>query len=343
MPRLAIAAVWTPRAGARPRIAPALFLWDARSTRLGGVTEPSAAVAAPAHSVHRVCIPRSTSIAGQLSSPVMRGVGSSKSTGPSGQPTKVGDRREQNECLNAPLLLSKCALLLGPHAWLPRVPHAASRISRTSSRTRWNSSGGARHIVRKVFRKGSRTCGWPPTLGKVWTSISNRISGLDNDPSRDRMDTAEMLADHRIDGRAIRAVGDVDGDLGDVVEARARILQQLSEVAQGEFGLGAGILGATAGADRALAIERRSGLATNEQLRGAGGDHAALPGEVLAVPIGVIVFPVAGDGGSAGCRRQRLGDWRFKIAAIKPYASCRDAHSAIDAARRILARYELKP
>ncbi len=36
-------------------------------------------------------------------------------------------------------------------------------------------------------------------------------------------------------------------------------------------------------------------------------------------------------------------DWRIRIAAIKPYASCRDTHSAVDAARRILARRKLAP
>lgn len=36
-------------------------------------------------------------------------------------------------------------------------------------------------------------------------------------------------------------------------------------------------------------------------------------------------------------------DWRIRIAAIKPYASCRDTHSAVDAVRRILARRPLEP
>lgn len=36
-------------------------------------------------------------------------------------------------------------------------------------------------------------------------------------------------------------------------------------------------------------------------------------------------------------------DWRIRIAAIKPYASCRDTHSAVDAVRRILARCPLQP
>jgi 2-methylcitrate dehydratase PrpD len=36
-------------------------------------------------------------------------------------------------------------------------------------------------------------------------------------------------------------------------------------------------------------------------------------------------------------------DWRIQVAAIKPYASCRDTHSAVDAARRILARHKLSP
>jgi 2-methylcitrate dehydratase PrpD len=36
-------------------------------------------------------------------------------------------------------------------------------------------------------------------------------------------------------------------------------------------------------------------------------------------------------------------DWRIRIAAIKPYASCRDTHAAVDAVRRILARRDLKP
>src|SRR5262245_18300241 len=41
---------------------------------------------------------------------------------------------------------------------------------------------------------------------------------------------------------------------------------------------------------------------------------------------------------------QDLGkDWRIRIAAIKPYASCRDTHSAVDAVRRILARRALQP
>src|SRR5581483_6619603 len=36
-------------------------------------------------------------------------------------------------------------------------------------------------------------------------------------------------------------------------------------------------------------------------------------------------------------------DWRIRSAAIKPYASCRDTHSAVDAVRRILARHPLRP
>jgi 2-methylcitrate dehydratase PrpD len=36
-------------------------------------------------------------------------------------------------------------------------------------------------------------------------------------------------------------------------------------------------------------------------------------------------------------------DWRIRIAAIKPYASCRDTHAAVDAVRRILARHSLRP
>ena len=41
---------------------------------------------------------------------------------------------------------------------------------------------------------------------------------------------------------------------------------------------------------------------------------------------------------------QDLGrDWRIRIAAIKPYASCRDTHAAVDAVRRILARCALQP
>jgi len=36
-------------------------------------------------------------------------------------------------------------------------------------------------------------------------------------------------------------------------------------------------------------------------------------------------------------------DWRIRIAAIKPYASCRDTHSAVDAVRRILQRRLLEP
>src|SRR5262245_31656345 len=41
---------------------------------------------------------------------------------------------------------------------------------------------------------------------------------------------------------------------------------------------------------------------------------------------------------------QDLGkDWRIRIAAIKPYASCRDTHSAVDAVRRILSRRALEP
>ena len=41
---------------------------------------------------------------------------------------------------------------------------------------------------------------------------------------------------------------------------------------------------------------------------------------------------------------QDLGnDWRIRIAAIKPCASCRDTHAAVDAVRRILARRPLQP
>jgi 2-methylcitrate dehydratase PrpD len=41
---------------------------------------------------------------------------------------------------------------------------------------------------------------------------------------------------------------------------------------------------------------------------------------------------------------QDLGrDWRIRIAAIKPYASCRDTHAAVDAVRRVLARRALQP
>lgn len=36
-------------------------------------------------------------------------------------------------------------------------------------------------------------------------------------------------------------------------------------------------------------------------------------------------------------------DWRLRNAAIKPYASCRDTHSAVDAVRRILARSPITP
>jgi 2-methylcitrate dehydratase PrpD len=36
-------------------------------------------------------------------------------------------------------------------------------------------------------------------------------------------------------------------------------------------------------------------------------------------------------------------DWRIRNAAIKPYASCRDTHAAVDATRRVLARYTLRP
>jgi len=36
-------------------------------------------------------------------------------------------------------------------------------------------------------------------------------------------------------------------------------------------------------------------------------------------------------------------DWRIRVAAIKPYASCRDTHSAVEAVRRILARRALRP
>ncbi|MEZ5842747.1 MAG: MmgE/PrpD family protein [Hyphomicrobiaceae bacterium] len=34
-------------------------------------------------------------------------------------------------------------------------------------------------------------------------------------------------------------------------------------------------------------------------------------------------------------------DWRIRIAAIKPYASCRDTHPAVDAVRRILTRHSI--
>src|SRR5215510_557822 len=41
---------------------------------------------------------------------------------------------------------------------------------------------------------------------------------------------------------------------------------------------------------------------------------------------------------------QNLGtDWRMRHAAIKPYASCRDTHAAVDAVRRILSRRPLQP
>ena len=41
---------------------------------------------------------------------------------------------------------------------------------------------------------------------------------------------------------------------------------------------------------------------------------------------------------------QNLGtDWRIRLAAIKPYASCRDTHAAVDAVRRILSRRALQP
>ena len=41
---------------------------------------------------------------------------------------------------------------------------------------------------------------------------------------------------------------------------------------------------------------------------------------------------------------QDLGrDWRIRGAAIKPYASCRDTHAAVDAVRRILRRHALEP
>lgn len=41
--------------------------------------------------------------------------------------------------------------------------------------------------------------------------------------------------------------------------------------------------------------------------------------------------------------RELGSDWRIQIAVIKPYASCRDTHSAVDAVQRILARRPLQP
>ena len=127
--------------------------------------------------------------------------------------------------------------------------------------------------------------------------------GLDDDARRNWVDIAEMLADHRIDGGAIGAVGNVDGDFADVIEAGARFLEQGGEVAQGEVGLRRGILRTAARSD-GPAVECRAGLAANEQLAGPRRDHRALPGEVLAVPIGIVVGTVALHGGCSGRRSE---------------------------------------
>src|ERR1700733_8072109 len=47
-----------------------------------------------------------------------------------------------------------------------------------------------------------------------------------DDPGRDRKDALQVLPDLAIDRLAIAWIGDVDGDLADVLEARAGLFQE---------------------------------------------------------------------------------------------------------------------
>ena len=49
----------------------------------------------------------------------------------------------------------------------------------------------------------------------------------------------EMLADHRIHGRPIGAVADIDSELADIVERRACFVEQGRKILESEVGLGA--------------------------------------------------------------------------------------------------------
>ena len=95
----------------------------------------------------------------------------------------------------------------------------------------------------------------------------------------------KCLADDRVDRAAIGPVADIDGDLAHVVDAGAGFGQQRCEVGQRQIGLCRGVLRTAAGAGHGAAVERRAGLAADEQFARAGGDHRTLECDRLAEPL----------------------------------------------------------
>src|SRR5436309_2434926 len=87
-----------------------------------------------------------------------------------------------------------------------------------------------------------------------------------DDAGRDRPGRSEKLADDRIDGGAIGAIADVNGDFADVIARGARFRQQDRKVLHRKLGLRGGIGGTPATRRDTRMIERRASLTAYEKL-----------------------------------------------------------------------------
>src|SRR5262245_24173436 len=93
----------------------------------------------------------------------------------------------------------------------------------------------------------------------------------DHESGRDRKHAFEMLADHTIDGFAIAWVDDVYRDLANVLERRARFLEQQLDVLHGLVGLSRHV----ADANALRSLEVLADLAAHEDHRAARNHHLA--------------------------------------------------------------------
>ena len=107
---------------------------------------------------------------------------------------------------------------------------------------------------------------------------------LDHEAGGDRKDALEVAADDPVDVLAVARVGEVDGDLADVLELAAGLLEELLDAFHGVVGLG----GRVADADH-LAVEGEAGLAAHEDVVAGAHHHAEVVVEAL---LGVHVLGV---------------------------------------------------
>src|SRR5436190_15414527 len=106
-----------------------------------------------------------------------------------------------------------------------------------------------------------------------------------DDAGRHRPDIAEMLADHRIDGRTVGTIANEDRDLADVLERSISLRENSREVGHRKVGLRPGVGATSALCFYTRVVEVRAGLPADEELIVSRKDHRALPWKPLTVPV----------------------------------------------------------